>query len=62
MSLNPKMLWYSVCAVDVFVEYELPDDERWMTTAQRAQYAELCQLAEEHDTVVKCYGTKRGLG
>lgn len=55
MADTPSMLWFSVTTVTGFVvEYEMPDSEQWLTSADWIHYRELAKMAAEHATVVEC--------
>jgi hypothetical protein len=59
MAVAPTMLWFSVATEAGTTEYELPDDESWLTIAQWTQYAELNRLASENGTTVQCSDRQR---
>lgn len=58
MATTPSMLWFSVTTAKGFVvEYELPDEEEWLTAADWMHYRELSRMASDHATVVMCSDT-----
>lgn len=60
MTDKAALRWHSVETPSVFLEYALPEDESAWTAPQRAQWAELADVAERHGTYVQSHSYRRG--